>query len=375
MSVIEIESLRKEYSVPGGTEVAVRDIDLEIEEGDFFTIVGPSGCGKTTTLRCIAGLETPTSGAIRFDGRDVTSIPTNKRDIAMMFQSIALYPHMTIRENIQYPLKLRHMNKAERDEETERVAEIVQIPELLDKYPGELSGGQRQRAALARTIIQDPLVFLMDEPLSDLDAKLKVEMRKVIQRIHKRLGKPTIYVTHDQEEALTMSTRIAVMNDGNVEQVGTPDELYEQPANLFVADFIGNPSMNFIPGHVASVSDGEATIQGSDGSISFSVDNLPASYEGEDVTVGFRPEDGRISTDRSQGIYEAEVILLERIDDRSLVYIEGPDDDIRATIPSDTSITEDEPVSLSVDGEDVYLFDGSGDLIRREKEPVLSEGA
>jgi multiple sugar transport system ATP-binding protein len=362
MSVIDIDDLRKEFSIPGGTEVAVNGVSFDIEKGEFFTIVGPSGCGKTTTLRCLAGLETPTSGSIRFSGNEVTDVPANKRDIAMMFQSIALYPHMTIRENIQYPLKIRHVPKEERDEETERVAEIMQIHDLLDKHPAELSGGQRQRAALGRTIIQDPKVFLMDEPLSDLDAKLKVEMRNVIQRIHKRLGKPTVYVTHDQEEALTMSDRIAVLNNGEVELVGTPDELYDEPVNKFVADFIGNPSMNFLPSEVVDVSGDAVTVQSEDGRLSFTVNGVDVS-SGDRVTAGFRPEEGEVSTTLDGDGYEAEVLILERIDDRSLVYIEGPDEDIRVTTESNDSINEGDTVSLQIDGEHVYLFDQEGDLI------------
>lgn len=364
MSVIEIKDLRKEFSVPGGTEVAVNGVSFDIDQGEFFIIVGPSGCGKTTTLRCLAGLETPTSGSIQFSGNQVTDVPANKRDIAMMFQSIALYPHMTIRENIQYPLKIRHTPQDERDEETDRVAEIMQIKDLLDKYPGELSGGQRQRAALGRTIIQDPKVFLMDEPLSDLDAKLKVEMRNVIQRIHKRLGKPTVYVTHDQEEALTMSDRIAVLNNGEVEQVGTPDELYDEPVNEFVADFIGNPSMNFLPSEVVNVSGDVATVRSEDGRLSFTVHGVDVSA-GDRVTAGFRPEEGEVSTTLDGDGYEAEVRILERIDDRSLVYIEGPDEDLRVTTDSNGSINEGDTVSLRVDGEHVYLFGQDGDLIER----------
>jgi multiple sugar transport system ATP-binding protein len=374
MAVIEIDSLRKEFDVAGGTEVAVDDIDLTIEEGEFFTIVGPSGCGKTTTLRCLAGLERPTSGTITFWDRDVTDVPANKRDVAMMFQSIALYPHMSVRANIEYPLKVKHVPKAERREEAERVAEIMQISELLEKYPGALSGGQRQRAALGRTIIQDPIAFMMDEPLSDLDAKLKVEMRKEIQRVHKRLGKPTVYVTHDQEEALTMSDRIAVMNDGQVEQVGSPDDLYDHPRNLFVANFIGNPSMNFVPGTVTSTTDGTATVEGRDGTLSFEVRGVPDSLTGARVTVGFRPEDGSVTTD-GDGQFVSEVLLLERIDDRSLVYLNGPEEDIRVTIPSGFPVDEGDSVALSVDSDDLYLFDEDGDLIERRRETALAEEA
>lgn len=231
MSTISIRDLRKEFNVSSGTEVAVDDVSMDIEDGEFVTLVGPSGCGKTTTLRCIAGLEQPTSGQIIFDEQDVTDVPAEKRKLAMMFQNIALYPHMSIRDNIVYPLKVQGMPKEERYEKAREAATVMQIPDMLDKKPGDLSGGQRQRAALARTVVQDPIAFLMDEPLSDLDAKLKVEIRREILNVHARIGQPTIYVTHDQEEALTMSDRIAVMNDGRIEQFGTREEVYYYPNN------------------------------------------------------------------------------------------------------------------------------------------------
>ena len=357
MAQIEVESLRKVFDVAGGKETAVDGIDLSIENGEFITLVGPSGCGKTTTLRCIAGLETPTSGTISFDGTEVTNVPANKRNLAMMFQNIALYPHMTIRTNIAYPLKVANVPKDERDEQAEEAAEIMQIEELLDKYPGELSGGQRQRAALARTIVQDPLAFLMDEPLSDLDAKLKVEIRKEIQRVHRRLEKPTIYVTHDQEEAMTMSDRIAIMNDGRIEQFGTRDEVYKYPTNTFVARFIGNPSINFMDAEIVEINDdvGELRVHGQ--TLRFDVDTLLEQPSGSEILLGFRPQSVELGEHVDSPQFKEELVLLEPIDDRALARLEGPEGEIRALVSSELDLPEGEVTNVKIRVDDLYLFD------------------
>lgn len=364
MSQIVIDSLRKVFEVPGGQEVAVNDIDLDIQEGEFVTLVGPSGCGKTTTLRCIAGLETPTSGSINFDNVDVTDVPANRRGLAMMFQNIALYPHMTIRENIAYPLKVDRVNRDDRHEKALEAAEIMQISELMDKYPGELSGGQRQRAALARTIVQDPIAFLMDEPLSDLDAKLKVEIRKEIQRVHKRLGKPTIYVTHDQEEAMTMSDRIAIMNNGIIEQFGTRDEVYNYPANVFVARFIGNPSINFFDGTVVEFTEETAEIEMENQTFRFPIDRKLGEPKDQAVRVGFRPQAVELGSHVEDPHFELELLLVEPIDDRALVRIDGPRGEIRALVPSDLDLQDGETTKMRISTSNLYIFDSdSGKLI------------
>ena len=354
MTAVELTRLRKEFTVPSGTEVAVDDIDLEIQESEFVTLVGPSGCGKTTTLRCIAGLETPTSGEIRFNGRDIVDVPANKRNISMMFQNIALYPHMTIRENIAYPLKVRAVPKGERNERAKEAAELMQVGDLLEKYPAELSGGQRQRAALARTWMQDPQLFLMDEPLSDLDAKLKVEIRKEIQRLHKKINRSTVYVTHDQEEAMTMSDRIVVMNGGKIEQVGTPDELYGSPANTFIAEFIGNPSMNFLSAEVVDRGTDTATLRIDGTEIENVYTDLDQLDEGQ-VTLGVRPESVEITSD-GDGL-RGEILLIERIGDRLLVTIEGSQGEIRATTSVNQPFSEGEEVSIQFDRRSTHLFD------------------
>lgn len=352
---IEVESLRKEFNVAGGTEVAVDDINLKVGKSEFVTLVGPSGCGKTTTLRCIAGLQLPTSGIVRFNNEDVTDVPANKRNIAMMFQNIALYPHMKMRDNIAYPLKVSGISKQERYEEAKRAAEIMQISDMLDKYPGELSGGQRQRGALARTIVQDPRMFLMDEPLSDLDAKLKVEIRKEIQRVQKEMEIPTIYVTHDQEEAMTMSDRIAVMNKGRIEQIGTPDDLYSRPNNTFVANFIGNPSINFLTGDVEEIGSDfiRITVYGAEFELKY--ESFRKKPSNSTISVGFRPE--ALDLGGTDGDWEMEVQLLERIGDRLLATLNGPEGDVRATIPANNAISENESVSVRLDRDSVHLFD------------------
>lgn len=366
MSKITISNLRKEYSVKSGTEVAVDGIDLDIEPGEFISVVGPSGCGKTTTLRCIAGLEIPTEGTIQFDGVDVTEVPANKRDLAMMFQDIALYPHMTVRQNIAYPLKIDGVDEQERHETAREAAAIMQIEELLDKHPGELSGGQQQRAGLARTIVQNPIAFLMDEPLSDLDAQLKIEMRREIQRVHKRLGKATVYVTHDQEEALTMSDRVVVLNGGRIEQVGTTGDVYNRPANTFVATFIGNPSINYLDGSVDSV-DGDSITVSTHGVrfVARREENASVGV-GDTVTVGIRPQHVDVVADADRGHFSGELSLFEPVDDRAQTTIEGPEGEFRAVTDANASVTEGERVGLNVDEENVLLFDGeSGELVAR----------
>lgn len=357
MSTITISNLRKEYGIRGRTEVAVDGLDLTVEDGEFVSILGPSGCGKTTTLRCIGGLEIPTEGTIEFDGVDVTNVPANKRGLAMMFQDIALYPHMTVVENIAYPLKIEGVGKTARRETAQEAAELMQIEDLLDKHPGELSGGQQQRTALARTLVQDPIAFLMDEPLSDLDAQLKVEMRKEIQRVHKRLGKPTIYVTHDQEEAITMSDRIVVLNDGKIEQVGRPTEIYERPNNTFVASFVGNPTINYLDGTIETVDENGVTLSIGEGSLRPPLDDVDAVTPGDGVQVGIRPQSVSLSSTIEDAHFAADVFLLEPVNDRVHATLDGPAGEFRAVLPSMDNIQEEQTVGVTLDPTALYLFD------------------
>jgi multiple sugar transport system ATP-binding protein len=306
MGDLRIENLTKAFpsAEEGGRIIAVDDVSITVEDGEFLVMLGPSGCGKSTTLRCIAGLETPSGGRIRLGDDDITNKEPKARDMAMVFQDFALYPHMTARENMSFGLKMKTDQSgdaiADRVQET---AEMMGIGDLLDKKPKALSGGQKQRVALGRAIVRDPDVFLMDEPLSNLDAKLRTSMRTEIQRLHRKLEVTTVYVTHDQTEAMTMSDRIAVLNDGTLQQVGPPDEVYHHPVNQFVAGFIGSPSMNFLPVEVAE-RDGALHLLG-EGESTFDYRLDETTVERCDISrrdrlvVGVRPEDIRIPQDVS----------------------------------------------------------------------------
>jgi multiple sugar transport system ATP-binding protein len=293
----------------GSSVYAVDDVDLTIGDGEFMVLVGPSGCGKTTLLRSIGGLERVTAGRILIGDRDVTRLAPGARDIAMVFQNYALYPHMTVRENLGYGLKVRHTPKAERSRRVEEVAGLLGLTELLDRRPRALSGGQMQRVAMGRAIVREPAAFLMDEPLSNLDAKLRVGMRTSLQQLHGRLGTTTVYVTHDQVEAMTLGQRVAVMREGKVQQVDVPQRLYEEPANLFVAAFIGSPAMNLVRANV----DGEQVVAGS---LRLPLDpsRRPASGT-RDVILGIRPEafEDVAFADSSLPTVDIEVAVLEEL--------------------------------------------------------------
>jgi multiple sugar transport system ATP-binding protein len=282
MGQIDLENVRKEF---GSGVVAVDDVSLTIDDGEFMVLVGPSGCGKTTLLRSIGGLEKVTGGHIRIGEREVTRLEPAERDLAMVFQNYALYPHMTVRKNLGYGLRVRKTPRKEIAKRTEEVAGMLGLEELLDRRPGQLSGGQQQRVAMGRAIIREPQAFLMDEPLSNLDAKLRVTMRTSLQQLHNRLGTTTVYVTHDQVEAMTLGQRVAVMRDGRIQQVDAPQKLYDEPANVFVAAFIGSPAMNLVE---ATIADDSVLI----GSMKVPLDRArrPASAPDGRVVVGIRPE-------------------------------------------------------------------------------------
>ncbi|WP_226005126.1 ABC transporter ATP-binding protein [Natrinema salinisoli] len=300
MPDIEIRNLTKVYEESGNRIVAVDDVDLTIEDGEFVTLVGPSGCGKTTTLRCVAGLNKPTSGTIKFGDRDVTDKPVQERNIALLFQDIALYPHMSVQENMAYGLKITGFSREERIARVQEAAELLQITDQLEKMPADLSGGQQQRVALGRSLVRDPEVFLFDEPMSDLDAKLKAELRPVIEKVTDEIGCPTLYVTHDQEEAMTMSDRVAVINDGKLEQVAPPKEVYDEPNSQFVSQFIGQPSTQFFEGSVTSVN-GTAELVVGGYEYDLARDGLEG-WAGDDVRVGLRPQYIQVSDDPEAGI-------------------------------------------------------------------------
>jgi multiple sugar transport system ATP-binding protein len=345
---IAIRGATKVYD--GGAVPAVDTVDLDVADGELLVLVGPSGCGKSTLLRMIAGLEEVTAGSISIGGRDVTHLPPKDRDIAMVFQSYALYPHMTVRRNIGYPLRLARTPKNEIDRRVEETAELLQLTDELERRPGQLSGGQRQRVAMGRAIVRHPRAFLMDEPLSNLDAKLRVEMRAEIARLQRELAVTTVYVTHDQVEAMTMGTRVAVLQKGLLQQVATPQGLYDDPVNLFVATFIGSPAMNLFPGHIeptesADGTDGGLTLRSGQHRLALDSATLachPAlpHMVGQPIVVGIRPEgladvalEPGVPADR---VIEATVDLVESLGAELIVHVTVSD-----TVPPAPDVTSD----------------------------------
>ena len=293
-----------------GDTLVVDDLSLEIDDGEFVVLLGPSGCGKTTTLRMLAGLETVTSGDIYIQDERINDVQTQHRDLAMVFQSYALYPHMTIAENIAYPLRVRKLDKDERTKRVNQVARMLEIEPLLSRKPRQLSGGERQRVALARAIVREPRAYLMDEPLSNLDARLRVQMRGELKRLQHQLGTTTIYVTHDQAEAMTLATRVAVMSRGRLQQFDTPLTIYNRPANRFVAEFVGSPSMNFIEGKIEN----NIFVNGSI--------RLPVTKPNRDqITIGIRPEHIRVFTEPRDGAMPANVYVTELMGNETFVFL------------------------------------------------------
>jgi multiple sugar transport system ATP-binding protein len=301
---------------------ALNELDLRIQDGSFVVMLGPSGCGKTTSLRILAGLEEPTAGAVMLGDRDVTNVPARERDIAMVFQSYALYPHMTVGQNIAYPLRVRRISKAERERQATAVAERLVIDSLLHRKPRELSGGQRQRVALARAIIRQPSAFLMDEPLSNLDAKLRIQMRVELKRLQKDLGVTTLYVTHDQSEATTMADQVAVMSDGSLQQVGPPREIYDFPVNETVASFVGSPPMNVVD---AEVGDSTLVVGGMPITVSPALcRRIRQAARGVTLRAGIRPEDLTLAPG-SEAAFGAEVYVVQPMENETLITLElGP---------------------------------------------------
>jgi multiple sugar transport system ATP-binding protein len=321
-----------------GDTTAVNDLELEIVDGEFMVLVGPSGCGKTTALRMLAGLEKVSDGRILIGDRVVNNIAPQHRDIAMVFQSYALYPHMTVYDNLAFGLRNQKVPKKEIDSRVRRAAEVLALDPLIKRKPKQLSGGQRQRVALGRAIVRDPAAFLMDEPLSNLDAKLRVQTRAEILKLQQNLKTTTIYVTHDQVEAMTMGDRIAVMNLGLLQQVGTPAEVYENPRNVFVAGFIGSPAMNLVPA---------PTIDG---------------FGGADRIVGFRPEHVRAGNGQIDGLnFEALVEVVEYLGDEQLVHMTRKDTALQAKLPVDQLVSPGDRITFGVPREKVYLFDAESE--------------
>jgi multiple sugar transport system ATP-binding protein len=365
MAAIVLTGVTKEF--PGGA-VAVAALDLDVADGEFLVLVGPSGSGKTTVLRMVGGLEETTAGTIRIGGRDVTGLAPRDRDIAMVFQTYALYPHMTVAENMAFGLKLRKTPKGEIRRRVEETAALLGLSELLDRKPRALSGGQRQRVAMGRAIVREPAAFLMDEPLSNLDAKLRVQMRAEITRLHQRLGTTTLYVTHDQTEAITMADRVAVMHEGHLQQLDTPAALYDDPVNLFVAGFIGSPAMNFV---TARLSTADGRVIASFGEHRLVVpetvlDRRPGAQAviaaGGEVVVGIRPEDIEdaefVPGAGPDELLDVTVDLAEPLGAETVAHFEPvPGVPFSARLSPRTAVRAGRPVKLAVDVGRLHLFD------------------
>jgi multiple sugar transport system ATP-binding protein len=329
---IQFQNVSKKF----GEANVVDDLSLEIEDGEFVVLLGPSGCGKTTTLRMLAGLESVTSGDICVGGERVNDVPTQRRDLAMVFQSYALYPHMSIAENIAYPLRVRKLDRNERENRVARVAKMLEIESLLARKPRQLSGGERQRVALARAIVREPRAYLMDEPLSNLDARLRVQMRGELKRLQHELGTTTIYVTHDQAEAMTLASRVAVMSRGRLQQFDTPLNIYNHPANRFVAEFVGSPSMNFIDG---SIVDGKLVLDSN-----------------SSVSLGIRPEHVHVFTDPVADSIPATVYVTELMGNETFVFLSVGGNKLIARAPADFRAAVESKVWIKIEAEKAHFF-------------------
>jgi len=373
MARVKLTDVTKRYD----DVTAVDNMNLDLKDGEFICLVGPSGCGKSTTLETVAGLTKPTSGEILIGDREVTNLPPKDRGIAMVFQNIALFPHMDVYDNISFGLRLRDFPEAEMDERVDEAARVVRLQGMLDRMPSEMSGGQRQRVAIARAIVRDPDVFLMDEPLANLDAKLRVNMRTELQRLHKQLDTTIIYVTHNQAEAMTMSDRIAVLNKGELQQIAPPLVCYNQPANRFVAGFIGSPSMNFFDASV-----GEDSLDANGYSVSFDTAAIDGVGTGDPVEVGIRPEDIYLTDNSAEAAdpsrpFSVETDVLEPMGDEIFVYLkpilESVDEEtadfeerqgLLMSVDPATDIGEEEDVDVVFDRARIHLFDDrTGDAI------------
>ena len=363
--LVRLEGITKAY----GDHVIIPPLSLSIHDGEFLTLLGPSGCGKTTLLRMLAGLDTPTKGKIILDGQDITNLPPYKRDVNMVFQNYALYPHMTVFDNMAFGLKLRKVPKDEIKAKVEEAARILDLEKLLDRKPKALSGGQRQRVAMGRAIVRNPKVFLMDEPLSNLDAKLRVQMRSEISSLHNRLGATIIYVTHDQTEAMTLGTRIVVLKDGVIMQVDSPQKLYNQPNNLFVAGFIGSPQMNFV--------DAQCVVEGAKAFLKFDKYQvelpeakakklIDGGYAGKNVVFGIRPEDIYDSAEHLDKFatckIDSDVTGYELLGAEVLLYFTVAGANMSARVDSDTTARYGDHIELAFDPHKIHVFDKETEL-------------
>lgn len=344
MSFLELKNVTKIY--PNGTK-AVHETSLSIEEGEFMVFVGPSGCGKSTLLRMVAGLEDITEGEITLDGNLINETDPSERDIAMVFQNYALYPHMNVYNNLAYGLKNRGIDKKDIDQKVNEAAKLLQISDYLERKPSMLSGGQRQRVAMGRAIVRNPKIFLFDEPLSNLDAKLRIQMRLEIKKLQQKVGVTSIFVTHDQTEAMTLADKLAVINNGIIEQLATPIEIYNNPKSLFVAGFIGSPQMNFIDGELKN---NTLSAEG------FEIKNVKSDFNG-DITLGIRPEH---LSQSDNGLINLNVDLVEQLGSDNLVYGQLKDKkDFCYRCPGNLTIKKGDKLSLNIDNENYFIFDKS----------------
>ncbi len=351
---IELVEVTKRYTATH----ALQNISLEAYPGEFLVLLGPSGCGKSTILKIIAGLEDATEGEVYINGKLVNYVAPKQRDVAMVFQNYALYPHMTVEQNIGFPLRMTGVNKTERRKRVVEVASTLELDKLLDKYPEQLSGGQRQRVALGRALIRNPVAFLLDEPLSNLDALLRVQMREELLKFHKRIGRTIVYVTHDQIEAMTMATRIAVMKMGSIQQVGTPRDVFMNPTNTFVATFVGSPQMNLLPGGLETSPDGVIFA----GMFRLPLHkNFPLPANAEDASLGVRPEDIAIASQDAPDGIPGRVTLVEMVgSDTHLAIDVGQSTELKVRVPTSFVVKEGDQVRLKINLNMVHLFDSQG---------------
>ena len=373
MATLELRNVNKSYG--SGLADTLKNIEISIDSGEFLILVGPSGCGKSTLMNCIAGLEDISGGAILVDDQDISGMSPKDRDIAMVFQSYALYPTMTVHGNIAFGLKMRKMAPAAIEEEVARVAKLLQIEHLLGRKPGQLSGGQQQRVAMGRALARRPKIYLFDEPLSNLDAKLRVEMRTEIKLMHQRLKTTTVYVTHDQIEAMTLGDKVAVMKDGIIQQFGTPKQIYNDPANLFVASFIGSPPMNFIPLRLQR-RDGQllALLDSGQARCELPLGAMEVGFEDREVILGIRPEQILLATDesRNQSSIRAEVEVIEPTGPDTLVFVELNQTKVCCRMAPDDAPQVGQTLELQFDPSKVLLFDAkSGERLLAGKPQPL----
>jgi multiple sugar transport system ATP-binding protein len=372
MTRVNANGLTKVFGDGDDEILAVDDVSFEIADGEFVVLVGPSGCGKTTTLRMIGGLETPTEGTIEFDGTVVNDVKTRNRDIAMVFQDFALYPHMSVERNLGFGLRREDndLTDEEMSEQVRQVAQLLEIEDLLEKRPAELSGGQKQRVALGRAIVREPRVFLLDEPLANLDANLRKTMRTEIDSLQSKVGITSLYVTHNQEEAMTMADRIAIMDAGELQQIGPPEQVFNEPANTFVARFIGSPNINLFDADLERDAEG-SRVHNPELDVSFTATEVPSDVDSQKVQLGVRPQDLRPVREGAADVtVSGSVDLVEPLGTDAIVRIQTDGGPVRAMIDAYEGLEHGDELTLGADVEDIYLFDSAGELLKPRRYDV-----